>query len=480
MDVQAMTPVQDTDAHAGETLLTDLDAELSSRKLEITSRYLFSNLLPTPLITAGFCALLQRTHPLSLVLTWGGLTIVTWIATLAIVYACKNDPRRTERRLGWTVAICIALVLSCSVFASISVVFWIDGDRLNNIMMYTVIAGALASAGAQSAPSPAVLIANLAPYAVAFLQLSLGHEEWPTSVGFATLQVCYIVLVVLTSKAVWHLVDEMLRLRHEKRALIARLQAALVETKAARARAESASRAKSEFLANMSHELRTPLNAVLGFSEIIKERAFGDSTDRYAEYGEHIHFSGKHLLGLISDILDLSKIEAGKRELDETNVDLTDLASDALRFVEPQADQKSLKLRLEAPARIVLRADERALRQILVNLLSNAVKFTPQNGEISVSITRDAATAILCVRDTGVGIDPKEISLVMERFGQARHDIASTKEEGTGLGLPIVKGLAELHGGRVAITSAPGQGTSVTVSLPASRIVQAAGRTSAA
>jgi signal transduction histidine kinase len=217
------------------------------------------------------------------------------------------------------------------------------------------------------------------------------------------------------------------------------------------------------------------LNAVLGFSEIIKDKTFGDTAlDRYAQYGEHIHFSGKHLLGLISDILDLSKIEAGKRELEERPVDLVAQAKDALCFVEPQATAKHLNLVLEAPAPLTVRADERALRQIMVNLLSNAVKFTPDRGRIVLRITaRSKGGALIAVSDTGVGIKPEDLDRVLERFGQARQNVITTHEHGTGLGLPIVKGLAELHGGTLAIESKPGAGTTVTVELPASRIVAA-------
>jgi len=462
------------------SLSAEQAAELHLHKLEIAARYLYPNLLPLPPIVLGISLLLAQSHPLFDIIAWGTTSVLTWFLTTGTLYVFLRDPDRAQRTLRWTIAICSTLVVSCTAFASIAIIFWVDGDRLNNIMMYTLIAGALAGAGAQSAPGTAIFITNMIPYSLVFLLLSLAHEAWPVNIGFAFLQLCYIVLVGLTARTVWQLTDEMLRLRLDKRELIAQLRMSLADTKSAQAKAEAANRAKSEFLANMSHELRTPLNAVLGFSEIIKERTFGDAAERYAEYGQHIHFSGTHLLGLISDILDLSKIEAGKRELDEDNVDLTDLAQDALRFVEPQAERKTLKLTLDAPARIVVRADERALRQILVNLLSNAVKFTPQSGQVSMHLSQDSDFVLIEVRDNGIGIDPRELDQVMERFGQARHDIASTKEQGTGLGLPIVKGLVELHGGRVQLFSSPGNGTTVRISLPANRIIARTEITSAA
>ena len=257
------------------------------------------------------------------------------------------------------------------------------------------------------------------------------------------------------------LVDERTRQLHEK----------IAELEQARAAAESASVAKSRFLANMSHELRTPLNAILGFSEIIGNRMFGDGAlDRYADYAKNIHASGSHLLGLINDILDLSKIEAGKLELDEACIDLGVEARAAMRLVEPQAKHKGVRLTLDLGAPGMALADTRAIRQILVNLLSNGVKFTPPNGLVTLSLThREDRSIALTVADTGIGIKPEDMARVFENFGQARHDVRARGETGTGLGLPIVKGLAEAMGGRVEVESTPDVGTAITVLLPAFR-----------
>ena len=477
-----MNSVPNADGRSPASAAADPAADLPVRRLETAARYLYTNLLPLPLIVAGLALLLGQSHGAGGLIAWGLTTIAAWSVTIATLHLFLKNERRAERTARWTVAICVALFVSSAAFASVSALFWIDGDRLNNVLLYVVVAAGLAGAGAQSAPSLAVVATNMTPYALVFLYLSLGHEAYPVNVGFAFLQLCYIVLVALTAKAVWQLADEMLRLRNDKRDLIDQLRRSLVDTTAAQWKAEAANRAKSEFLANMSHELRTPLNAVLGFSEIIKDRTFGDGAlDRYAEYGEHIHFSGQHLLGLIGDILDLSKIEAGKRDLEEAQVDLVAQAKDALCFVEPQAARKELDLRLEAPSPITLRADERALRQIMVNLLSNAVKFTPQGGAVTLRLSRGADGGIaIAVSDTGIGIKPEELGKVLERFGQARHDIATTQERGTGLGLPIVKGLTELHGGIVHIESEPGVGTTVTVELPADRVVTGSALTNVA
>jgi two-component system cell cycle sensor histidine kinase PleC len=449
------------------------EAELRVRRLETASRYLFANLLPLPLVVVGFAVLLGQWHEAAALWIWAAVTTLAWAATLTTLRAFLNDPRRTERVTRWTIAICVAIFVSSLAFASVSPLFWADGERLNNVLLYVVLAAGLASAGAQSAPCAPLCVANLTPYGALFLYISLANEAYPIGPGIAFLQLCYIVLVALHSRTVWQLADEMLRLKIEKRQLIDQLQTALVDATAAQARAEAASSAKSEFLANMSHELRTPLNAILGFSEIIRDRIFGDAeAQRYSEYGGHIHFSGSHLLGLIGDILDLSKIEAGKRELDEAEIDVVHLSREALHFVEPQAAHKGLTLALNAPHHAVVRADERALRQIVANLLSNAVKFTPEGGQVELSVASGSAGVTLTVADTGVGIRPEDMAKVLECFGQARHDITTTDERGTGLGLPIVKGLVELHGGKLTIASTPGSGTTVTVSLPLERSIR--------
>jgi two-component system cell cycle sensor histidine kinase PleC len=455
---------------------------LRLQHLEIAARYLFTNLLPLPFVIVGLGLMLAAWHRPAPIVAWGLASTLTWMATIGVIRAFLKDADKGAHIVRWTIALCAAIFVSAAVFASVAPLFWVEGERLNNVLLYVLVAASLASAGAQSAPSAPVVIANLTPYALVFLHLSLANEAFPMNVGVAFLQLCYIVLVALYARTVWQLADDMLRLRLEKRELIDRLQDALVEATKAKQKAEAASSAKSEFLANMSHELRTPLNAILGFSEIIKDRVLGEAAaERYSEYGGHIHFSGRHLLGLIGDILDLSKIEAGKRELDERDVDLVEIARDALRFVEPQAQRKSLCLKFDGPARAVVRADERAMRQIIANLLSNAVKFTPNAGAVSLRVTSDPSAGIaIAVADTGVGIKPEDMSKIMESFGQARHDVATTDEQGTGLGLPIVKGLVALHGGTLKIDSTPGKGTTVTVTLPAERMIGVSGIVSAA
>jgi two-component system cell cycle sensor histidine kinase PleC len=267
----------------------------------------------------------------------------------------------------------------------------------------------------------------------------------------------------------------MIRLEQERGGLIDGLKTAKEQSDSARERAETASRAKSAFLANMSHELRTPLNAILGFSEISHTKAMGAGvSDQYSEYAGHIHGSGRHLLSLINDILDLAKIEAGRLVLREIDVDLSRLVDDAVTMFGAQAKAGGIVLAVDVPSSCpFVKGDERALRQILVNLLSNAIKFTLPAGHVTAFVTPLAdGSVVFGVEDTGVGIAREEHEKVFESFGQGRHD-AILSDHGTGLGLPIVRGLAEAHGGRVSLHSAPNEGTRVSVILPKERVVEA-------
>ncbi|NIJ41787.1 PAS domain S-box-containing protein [Parvibaculum indicum] len=241
------------------------------------------------------------------------------------------------------------------------------------------------------------------------------------------------------------------------------------ELKEARERAETASRTKSRFLANMSHELRTPLNAIIGFSEILNLQMFGElGHERYKEYAQLINESGQLLLDLISDILDMSKIEAGKYELHPEEGDMRQIAEATLRLVRARADENRQKLDLVVPGPrpLPIVADIRAVKQILLNLLSNAVKFTPPGGVISVGIAEKDEGYILTVSDTGPGIPESQIARLGRPFEQISGN-ASIAQQGTGLGLALVRSLATMHGGSFGIESELGRGTCVTVALPA-------------
>ena len=261
----------------------------------------------------------------------------------------------------------------------------------------------------------------------------------------------------------------------EKEALIAELEQAKLNSDEARRRAEGANLAKSRFLATMSHELRTPLNAILGFSEVMKAELFGPhSVPTYKEYSSDIHASGQHLLMLINEILDLSRVEAGRYELNEEAVSLPGVVEECRHLLGLRAKNKSLDitelLDNDLPR---IWADERAVRQITLNLLSNAIKFTPSGGSIAIKVGWTALGGqYLSIRDTGPGIPEDEIPIVLSSFGRGSN-AQKNAEEGTGLGLPIVRGLIELHGGEFKLVSKVREGTEAIVIFPPERVMNA-------
>jgi signal transduction histidine kinase len=229
---------------------------------------------------------------------------------------------------------------------------------------------------------------------------------------------------------------------------------------------EAVSRHKSEFLANMSHELRTPLNAVIGFSEVLQARMFGPLNEKQTEYVDDVLHSGRHLLSLINDILDLAKIEAGRVDLEPSTFDVAGAIDNAIVLTKERAARRGLKLeRNLAPDLRTVHADERKVKQVLINLLSNAVKFTPEGGTITVHASRGRDEVTLAVQDTGIGIAPEHQGLIFEEFRQVGNDY-TRKQEGTGLGLALARRFVELHGGRLQVESALGRGSTFSFTLP--------------
>ncbi len=231
---------------------------------------------------------------------------------------------------------------------------------------------------------------------------------------------------------------------------------------------EVASQHKSEFLANMSHELRTPLNAIIGFSEVLSDRMFGELNEKQDEYLKDIYASGTHLLSLINDILDLSKIEAGRMELELTDFDLPTALDNALILVRERAGRRSITLQMSVDDRLgQIQADERKIRQVVLNLLSNAIKFTPEGGRIEVAAVPKDGFVEVSVSDTGVGIAPEDQETVFEEFRQV--GTAAKKVEGTGLGLTLCRKFVELHGGRIWVQSQVSAGSTFTFTIPVRR-----------
>ncbi len=285
-----------------------------------------------------------------------------------------------------------------------------------------------------------------------------GHWEWVEATN--TIEVDPVTGKITQVSSVSRVVTE--RIRNEQ---------ALRE---ARERAEAADRAKSDFLAHMSHEIRTPLNAVIGFSEVMRDQLFGPlGSERYLEYINDIHNSGTHLLELINEVLDLSKIEAGKLELQEDRVPLDAIIDKTFRFVRERAESKLIALQCSLHAAPDLWCDRRVFTQVMLNIVGNAIKFTPERGRITVESSLDTGgNLVLTVTDTGIGIAQEDIPMVMKPFGQARSSShIAAAEPGTGLGLPLSKSFIEKHQGTLSVTSEPGIGTRVIIIIPASRVM---------
>jgi signal transduction histidine kinase len=253
----------------------------------------------------------------------------------------------------------------------------------------------------------------------------------------------------------------------------ATLEATNLELAASKERAEQASRAKSLFLANMSHELKTPLNAIIGFAEVIKNQATDPaSLETCAEYAEIIRTSGNHLHSLISNILDLAKIESGKMALDEEPIEINSLIDACIGVYRYLDTQKKITFETDLPtASPLIRGDALRLRQALANLLSNAVKFTPEAGRVAIRLEHlRNGELLISVSDTGIGMSADEIRVALEPFGQIDNGLAKL-HDGAGIGLPLAKSLIELHGGRLVVESSKGAGTTISAYLPADRII---------
>jgi len=251
-------------------------------------------------------------------------------------------------------------------------------------------------------------------------------------------------------------------LEHQK----AELSVANANYQAEKERAEAANKAKSEFLANMSHELRTPLNAILGFSEILMNNMFGPlGSNKYGEYSKDIHDSGKHLLNVINDILDMSKIEAGHMRIHSERVDLAPLIEESLRLTAIAAQEKNIAIHQHLPKELEMIGDRRALKQVMLNLLSNAVKFTDAGGKIELRVRRLDKGLMLTIADSGIGIPKEALSKIGQPFEQVQSQYAKSKG-GSGLGLAISRSLVALHGGKMRIRSKMGKGTAVSLHIP--------------
>jgi two-component system, cell cycle sensor histidine kinase PleC len=411
----------------------------------------------------------------------GAITAGTWTSSVLVIHAiiitkCREflaEPANPINDRAWRQRL-IVLDLLFGLAWMFILIHPVRNEDSTGIFMLFIMLLVVALSSMLSACVPMAMFAATTPVTAALtfnFAIRGTIQDYVLAVLAVTAQ-CYFTL--LTNR-LYTTQLATLEARAEKDALIGELETAKAISDEARRRAEAANVAKSHFLAQMSHELRTPLNAILGFSEVMKAEIFGPhSVAVYKDYAGDIHNSGVHLLGLINEILDLSRIEAGRYELNEEAVSLVGVVGECCHLLEMRAHNRGLTLHKVFEADMPkLWADERALRQICLNFLSNAIKFTPQGGEIWVKAGWTASGGqYLSVKDTGSGIAEEEIPIVLASFGQGSNSIKSA-EQGAGLGLPIAKSLVDLHGGTFALKSKLRIGTEVIVTFPPVRVMAA-------
>jgi two-component system cell cycle sensor histidine kinase PleC len=412
--------------------------------------------------------------PAPMVLGWASLTSMA----LALLYGFSIvflDLNPDEANVAaWRLKFVLAETVSGLAWAMIVALLLHshDPDARTFVLVVLLLVAAMTAMVASSIPF--AVAGGLTPVTIAIVY-ALSPTTHLDSLALCFLCVGALVYFVVLANRLHSTSVDGQSFRAEKDALIAELEQAKLNSDEARRRAEEANLAKSRFLATMSHELRTPLNAILGFSEVMKAELFGaHAVPSYKEYSEDIHSSGQHLLMLINEILDLSRVEAGRYELKEESVALVNIVEECRHLLAMRAKNRGINV-VEALDEALPRiwADERAVRQVALNLLSNAIKFTPQGGSVTIKVGwTSAGGEYLSIRDTGPGIPEEEIPVVLSSFG--RGSLAQKNaDEGTGLGLPIVKGLVELHGGEFKLLSKVREGTEVIVIFPPERVMNA-------
>lgn len=421
-------------------------------------------------LTLGVFVLASVWLPVGLIAIWGMMALITltllYLISRRTLLVWENSSESCRRSL------ILVMAIQSLVWAGLVSMMPDGGDPGAKIFVVAALMfyGTIAVMSAYTVPM-AVHVA-IVPLALALGRFLLSDRDMGT-VTIAAVGIVSQLFFLFLANRLYSQAVATLEFRAEKDILIAELETATINSEDARRKAEDSNLAKSKFLATMSHELRTPLNAILGFSEVMKNEVFGPhASPSYREYASDIHSSGQHLLNLINEILDLSRIEAGRYELKEEAVNLAHVADECLHMLTLRAKGKNQTVRQAVePDLPKIWADERAIRQIILNILSNAVKFTPQGGDIMLKVGWTAnGSQYVSVTDNGPGIPENELNTVLSSFGRGSQAI-KTAEEGSGLGLPIVKGLVDLHGGVFTLKSKIRVGTEVMFTIPAERVM---------
>ncbi len=407
-------------------------------------------------------------------------TVVAWlIGTLGChsvqLYLCNRyfaKPRTASRQRDWIGMISASELFQGTFWVMPLFFFWPHSNPLQSaFLVASIMAVSVVRLLVVSNFMP-VLVAGTGVISIGLALRCIAESEF-VYFAMAALVIMLEVFFLFVSRQLQDTARDRLIFRAEKDTLIAELEQERDKAEAERHKAEAANTAKSAFLANMSHELRTPLNAILGFSEVLQHELFGPLANRnYKEYAGDIHSSGRYLLGLINDILDLSRIEAGRRDIHEEPVRIAECLEDAHHLLEAKAIEKSISVSIEVPDNLPkLMCDRRAINQVTINLLNNALKFTPKGGTVKLAARLEAnGLMALSVADNGPGIPMFEQQQLLSAFSRGA---LATKQaiEGAGLGLPIVKGLLEVHGGKLQINSESRKGTEIVCLFPAERVL---------
>jgi len=423
-------------------------------------------------LTVGVAATLWVPTPYVIAWTSSVCLALALLLWFSIQFLAAGAPEKSARL--WRTKLVVAQTLVGVSWAFLVAMLLRSHDEQARTFVLVVLMMIAAMTAMVASALPSAVAGGLAPVTAATM-LVIGPTGFLQTAVSTALSVIILIYFVLLANRLHRSSINGLYFQAEKDSLIAELEQAKLNSDEARRRAEEASLAKSRFLASMSHELRTPLNAILGFSEVMKAELFGKHVvTAYKDYAGDIHGSGQHLLALINEILDLSRVEAGRYELREESVAIGHVVGDCIRLLSMRARNRGIETSTEIDKALPrIWADERAVRQIALNLLSNAIKFTPTGGSIAIKAGwTDNGGQYFSVRDTGPGIPEDEIPTVLATFGRGSLALKNA-EEGTGLGLPIVKGLVELHGGEFKLESKVREGTIVTVSFPPERVIDA-------